>query len=105
MNTIRVVGIDIAKSVFHVYVWMDDGSEAWNKKISRSKLQNTVRQFEPGTLIAMEACSTTRIWGRTFSAMGYPVRQNFRQGRLLERETVHQSGRIFNDSQSEIPVS
>lgn len=32
MNTIRVVGIDIAKSVFHVYVWMDDGSEAWNKK-------------------------------------------------------------------------
>jgi hypothetical protein len=26
MNTIRVVGIDIAKSVFQVCVWMVDGS-------------------------------------------------------------------------------
>ncbi|MGU6020468.1 hypothetical protein ACV8MV_13030 [Klebsiella oxytoca] len=43
MNTIRVVGIDIAKSVFQVCVWMDDGSIAWNKKISRSRLQDTVR--------------------------------------------------------------
>ncbi|KFC06152.1 transposase [Trabulsiella guamensis ATCC 49490] len=74
MNTIRVVGIDIAKSVFQVCVWMDDGSVAWNKKISRSKLQDTVRQFEPGTLLAMEACSTSHFWGRTFSAMGYSVR-------------------------------
>ena len=32
MNTIRVVGIDIAKSVFQVCVWMVDGSVAWNKK-------------------------------------------------------------------------
>ncbi|HCM7229017.1 TPA: IS110 family transposase [Klebsiella aerogenes] len=74
MNTIRVVGIDIAKSVFQICVWMNDGSVAWNKKISRSRLQDTVRQFEPGTLIAMEACSTSHFWGRTFSAMGYPVR-------------------------------
>lgn len=57
MNTIRVVGIDIAKSVFQVCVWMVDGSVAWNKKISRPKFLDTLRQFEPGTLIAMEACS------------------------------------------------
>ena len=36
MSTIRVVGIDIAKSVFQVCVWMVDGSVAWNKKISRA---------------------------------------------------------------------
>ncbi|CNH14236.1 Uncharacterised protein [Yersinia thracica] len=29
MNTIRVVGIDIVKSVFQVCVWMFDGSVAW----------------------------------------------------------------------------
>ncbi|HHS0916069.1 TPA: hypothetical protein ACTDM3_004647 [Salmonella enterica subsp. enterica] len=52
MSTIRVVGIDIAKSVFQVCVWMVDGSIAWNKKISRSKLLDTIRQFEPGTLVA-----------------------------------------------------
>jgi transposase len=74
MNTIRVVGIDIAKSVFQVCVWMVDGSAAWNKKISRSKLLDTIRQFEPGTLIAMEACATSHFWGRTFASMGYCVR-------------------------------
>lgn len=36
---------------------MVDGSVAWNRKISRQKLLDTLRQFEPGTLIAMEACS------------------------------------------------
>lgn len=74
MNTIRVVGIDIAKSVFQVCVWMVDGSIAYNKKISRSKLLDCVRHFEPGTLIAMEACSTSHFWGRTFRTMGYNVR-------------------------------
>ncbi|WP_049596282.1 IS110 family transposase, partial [Yersinia aldovae] len=74
MNKIRVVGIDIAKSVFQVCVWMVDGSVAWNRKISRQKLLDTLRQFEPGTLIAMEACSTSHFWGRTLSSMGYSVR-------------------------------
>lgn len=58
MNTIRVFGIDIAKSVFQVCIWFVDGSVAWNKKISRSKLLDIIRQFEPGTLIAMEASAT-----------------------------------------------
>lgn len=74
MNTIRVVGIDIAKSVFQVCVWMIDGSVAWNKKATRQKLLDTLRQFEPGTMMAMEACSTSHFWGRTLSAMGFSVR-------------------------------
>lgn len=53
MSTIRVVGIDIAKSVFLVCVWIVDDSVAWNEKISRSKLLDTIRQFEPGTIVAM----------------------------------------------------
>lgn len=44
MSTIRIVGIDIAKSVFQVCVWMVDGSVAWNKKISRSKLLDTSKR-------------------------------------------------------------
>lgn len=74
MNTIRVVGIDIAKSVFQVSVWMIDGSVVWNKKIFRSNLLDTIRQFESGTLIAMEACAISPFWGRTFNAMGYSVK-------------------------------
>ncbi|WP_267436338.1 hypothetical protein [Erwinia psidii] len=63
MNKLSVVGIDIAKSVFQVCVWMIDGSVAWNRKISRHKFPDALRQFEPGTLIAMEACSTSHFWG------------------------------------------
>ena len=74
MNTIKVVGIDIAKSVFQVCVWMADGSVAWNRKISRQKLLHTLRQFPPQTLIAMEACSTSHFWGRTLISMGYDVK-------------------------------
>ncbi|GKV89257.1 hypothetical protein PEC301619_12390 [Pectobacterium carotovorum subsp. carotovorum] len=55
MNTSKVVGIDIAKSVFQVCVWMNDGSVAWNRKVSRQKLLDTLRQL----LIAMEARSTS----------------------------------------------
>ncbi|MBE5216032.1 IS110 family transposase, partial [Pectobacterium sp. A411-S4-F17] len=32
MNTIKVVGIDLAKSVFQLCVWMNDGTVAWNRK-------------------------------------------------------------------------
>lgn len=74
MNKVRVVGIDIAKSVFQVCVWMIDGSIAWNRKISRQKLLDTICQFEPGTVIAMEDCSTSHFWGRTFTSEGYSVK-------------------------------
>ncbi|WP_407079468.1 IS110 family transposase [Candidatus Regiella insecticola] len=74
MDNIKVVGIDLAKSVFQVCVWLDNGSVAWNRKLSRSKLLDAVRQFPKGTLIAMEACATSHYWGRTFNEMGYNVR-------------------------------
>lgn len=31
MNAIKVIGIDLAKSVFQVCVWMNDGSIAFNR--------------------------------------------------------------------------
>ncbi|EBW2650729.1 hypothetical protein DEI20_24275 [Salmonella enterica subsp. enterica serovar Newport] len=50
---------------------MVDGSVAWNKKISRSKLLDTIRQFEPGTLVAMEAFATSHFWeGRNLRIYG-----------------------------------
>ena len=74
MNTIKVVGIDLAKSAFQLCVWMNDGTVAWNRKVSRSKLLDTVRQFPSDTLIAMEACATSYYWGRTFQSTGYAIR-------------------------------
>lgn len=60
MNSIKVIGIDLAKSAFQVCVWMNDGSIAFNRNVSRAKLLDTVRQFPAGSIIAMETCSTSR---------------------------------------------
>jgi len=45
MSTIKVIAVDLAKSVFQVCVWMNDWSIAFNRKVSRAKLRDTVRQF------------------------------------------------------------
>ena len=60
---IKVVGVDLAKNVFQICVWLDDGSVAWNRKVVRSKLLIVIRQFPDGTLIAMEASATAHHWG------------------------------------------
>ena len=57
MNLIKVIGIDLAKSVFQICVWMNDESIAFNRKVSRAKLLDTVRHFPASSIIAMEACA------------------------------------------------
>lgn len=67
----KVIGIDLAKSVFQVCVWMNDGSIAFNRKVSRAKLLDTIRQFPAGSIIAMEACATSHYWGVLFSQWAF----------------------------------
>ncbi|BET98866.1 hypothetical protein TCT1_37870 (plasmid) [Xenorhabdus sp. TCT-1] len=43
MNTIKVVGIDLAKNVFQVCVWMDDGSVMANFQIGGINKSNAGR--------------------------------------------------------------
>jgi len=47
MNEIKVIGIDLAKSVFQICVWMSDGNIASNRKVFLAKLLDTIRQFLP----------------------------------------------------------
>lgn len=62
MNSIKVIGIDLAKSVFQICVWMNDGSIVFNRKVSRATLMDTVRQFPAGSIIAMKACTTSHCY-------------------------------------------
>lgn len=66
MSTIRGVGIDIAKSVFQVCLWIIDGPLAW-KKFAHSKLPDTIRPFKAGTLIEIEARATSHFWEQAFA--------------------------------------
>lgn len=70
---VKLVGIDLAKSVFQVCVIALSGGELFNKKMSRAKLILWLKDLEP-TTIAMEACATAHYWGRRLQTAGHTVR-------------------------------
>ena len=69
----KLVGIDLAKSVFQVCVIALSGSVLFNKKFSRVKLIEWLKDLEP-TVIAMESCATGHFWGRKLQSAGHTVR-------------------------------
>lgn len=72
---IKRIGVDIAKSVFHVHAVDRHGKLLWQKKLKRDEWISAVRdKAEPGTEIAMEACATSHHWARELQRHGYRVR-------------------------------
>ena len=73
MKTVNVIGIDLAKTIFHVHAVDENGVEVYKKKVSRRKLVELINNT-PACIIAMEACGTAHHWGRTFLQMGHDVK-------------------------------
>lgn len=75
MGNITRVGVDIAKSIFHVHA-VDRFSEVqWKGKYSRCKwLSAIVKKVPIGAEIAMEACGSANYWGRELEKLGYKVK-------------------------------
>ena len=69
----KLVGIDLAKAVFQVCVIALNGGVLFNKKLTRAKFIDWLKDLEP-TLVAMEACGTAHFWGRKLQAAGHTVR-------------------------------
>ena len=53
--TIAMLGIDLAKRVFHLHGVDEHGRAVVSKRVSRAKLAEAVVQLAP-TAVAMEAC-------------------------------------------------
>ena len=66
----NVVGLDIAKQVFHVFM-MREG-KAIKRKLKRSELLAFIAQLPP-SLIALEACGGSHHWARSFQKLGHEV--------------------------------
>ena len=66
-----VVGLDIAKNIFHLYSLEADG-KAMKKKLKRAEL---LRFFAntPVSLIGMEACGGVHYWARELTKLGHDV--------------------------------
>jgi transposase len=73
MEEVSIIGVDIAKHVFQVHGARADGSVAFSKKLSRSKLLAFLN-LKPRCLVAMEACASSHHWGRQIEALGHQVR-------------------------------
>lgn len=73
MMQAAVVGLDIAKNVFHAYGVDAEGEKTFSRKVRRGQLEKFFASLEP-CVIGIEACATAHHWARTFQAMGHEVR-------------------------------
>jgi len=73
VKSITSVGIDLAKSTFHVLAVNRAERPVFSKKIRRDKLMELVTGLPPCTIF-MEACGSAHYWGRRFEAAGHQVR-------------------------------
>jgi transposase len=68
-----VLGIDIAKQVFHVVGMDDRGHIVLRKRLARSTLLTFMANLPP-LRIGMEACGSAHYWARQFREHGHDVR-------------------------------
>src|SRR5215813_5558537 len=68
-----VLGIDLAKRVFHLVGMDDAGHVVLKKRLTREALLPFLAQFSP-VVIGMEACGGAHYWARQFRAYGHTVK-------------------------------
>lgn len=73
MDTVTIIGVDLAKSVFQLHGAGRDGQVLLRKKLTRPQFRLFCEQ-QQRCVFAMEACATAHYWGREISAMGHEVR-------------------------------
>jgi transposase len=72
-QTLSVLGIDIAKLVFHVVGMDGTGHVVLRKRLVRRELLTFIAQLSP-LRIGMEACGSAHDWARRFREQGHEVR-------------------------------
>ena len=73
MSKITLIGIDTAKSVFHLVGVDAHGHYVWRKQVSRSRLLSNLAQVECCEVV-LEACGASHHWARCIQALGHTVR-------------------------------
>ena len=70
---ISVLGIDIAKRVFHVVGMNEQGQIVLRKRLSRHDLMPLIAKLPP-VRIGIEACGGAHYWARRFREHGHEVK-------------------------------
>jgi transposase len=73
MEQIKIVGLDIAKSIFQVHGVDETGEVVLRRRLRRSRVLPFFASTEE-CRIGIEACATAHYWARELSALGHDVR-------------------------------
>jgi len=73
MSEVRVIGLDIAKSVFQLHGVDGAGATVLQKRLTRARLLPFFEKLSP-CLIGIEACATSHFWARELTRLGHEVR-------------------------------
>src|ERR1700751_4676108 len=73
VSEVSIIGLDIAKYVFHVHGADEKGRAVLSKRISRGKLLDFF-EAQPSCTVAMEACGGAHHWARQLAQLGHEVR-------------------------------
>jgi len=69
------IGVDIAKSVFHVHGVDRHGETLWQGKYKRQQWLNVLsKRVAAGSEIGLEACASSHYWGRELQKRGFKVK-------------------------------
>lgn len=73
MSEIKVLAIDLAKSVFQLHAVDERAVAVLRKQVKRGQLLRVLAQV-PACIVAMEACGSAHHWGQQIAALGHTVR-------------------------------
>ena len=73
MGEVSIIGLDLAKNVFHAHGATADGSVVFRHKLSRAQVLEFIAA-QPPCVVAMEACASAHHWGCGIGELGHEVR-------------------------------
>ena len=68
--TIALVGLDLAKDIFHIHAVDEKGREVLRKKLYRDEVKEYFANLQSSRIV-MEACGGSNYWAREIAAMGH----------------------------------
>lgn len=89
MQTIAVVGLDLAKNVFQLHGVAADGTVVVRRQLRRGQVLAFFQSIGP-CLVGIEACASAHYWARELMALGHDARlmsPAYVPGRLKSRVT------------------
>ena len=73
MSGVIIIGLDIAKHVFHAHGADERDRAVFRKRISRGKLLDFFAA-QPSCTVGLEACGGAHHWARQLTQLGHEVR-------------------------------